>query len=479
MIKSTLVIMITVFFTISCATVGPDYSKPSVKLPVKWHRADGVAISQKSQMDVEKLAKWWEVLGDPILTSLEEEAVQGNLDVKIALARIREARALAGVQEAELYPTVDASGSYSRQRSSSGGRVSNFFSLGLDSSWEIDLFGGIRRSIEAAIAELEAAEAGLFEVLVTLTAEVALNYVTMRTYQARLDVAEKNIKIQQETYELNRSKYEAGLVDELAVQQALYNLEHTKSLVPSLKTGIEQAKNRLALLLGKQPQEIDKLVDTPASVPKPPVKLMVGIPAAVIKQRPDIRRAERELAAATAQIGAVKSELYPKLRLYGSIGLESLRAGDLFEWASRVWRMGPGVSWKVFDAGAIRKNVQAQKARRDQAFYNYELSILKALQEVEDVLVAFAQEEKRKYALVKAVEAAMRAEQLARDRYDAGLVDFTTVLEAQRALQSFQDELVQSNGAVASNFIRLYKALGGGWQSWKAQDNVEERISSR
>ncbi len=467
--KGCSVFLILIFFVLeSCSSVGPDYHKPEFSFPSFWKAKTGKRIRIVKKLDDRVLGSWWKVLNDPVLIQLEKEALQNNLDVKIAVSRISEARAAVGFEKARLYPVLDADGKYSRRRSGMSREESDFFSLALNSSWELDIFGGTRRSVEAALANLEALEAGLQDVLVTLTADVALSYISFRTYEARIAVAKNNIRIQQETYELNESRYKAGLADELIVQQALYNLERTRSFVPTLEAGLERARNRIAVLLGKTPEEIDKMLLPPGGqLPEVPISIAVGIPADVIRRRPDIRKAEKELHAATASIGVAVSDLYPKFHLIGSIGLESLHTSELLEWSSRLWQIGPGITWKIFDAGSIRQNIDIQTERQKQAFLRYKASILRALEEVENALVAFEKEQIRRESLLKAVAAAVRSEQLARDRYDAGLVDFVTVLDAQRARQALQDDLVLSSGAVISNLVRLYRALGGGWENWR------------
>ncbi len=452
----------------ACSSVGPDYHKPEFSLPSFWKAKTSGKVKIVRKVDDKILGSWWKVLNDPVLIKLEEEALRNNLDVKIAISRISEARAVVGFEESGLYPVLDADGKYSHNRSGIYHKESDFFSLALNSSWELDIFGGTRRSVEAALANLQAMEANLQDVLVTLTADVALNYISFRTYEARIAVAKNNIKIQQETYELNESRYKAGLADELIVQQALYNLERTRSFIPALEAGLERAKNRIAVLLGKTPEEMNEmLLPFGGKLPEVPVSIAIGIPADVIRRRPDVRKAERELHAATASIGVAVSDLYPKFHLTGTIGLESLHASDLLKWSSRLWQIGPGITWRIFDAGSIRQNIKIQTERQKQAFLKYRASILRALEEVENALVAFEKEQIRRDSLLKAVAAAERSEQLARDRYDAGLVDFVTVLDAQRARQALQDDLVLSSGAVVSNLVRLYRALGGGWENWK------------
>ena len=450
-----------------CAAVGPNYTEVEPDAPIKWHTELAGGLTTE-ELQPETLARWWAVLNDPELESLVKRAVKGNLDLKNARARIREARALRGVSRSDLFPTLDASGSATKSRSSENsgtGKEIKLYSAGFDAGWELDIFGGTRRAIEAAQADLEAKQEDLHDVLVSLLAEVALNYVEVRTYQSRLAVIEANINSHEETYELNRSRYHAGIIDDLAVQQSLYNLENTRSQIPTLQTGLAAAKNRLAVLLGKGPGEVHQELGEKKPIPMLPVTVAVGIPAETLRHRPDIRRAERNLAAQTARIGVATADLYPKFRLMGTIGLESISTGDFLESASKTWSIGPGISWNIFHGGAIRQNIKVQSARQEQALIQYESTVLNALEEVENVLVAYAKEQRRRESLSKATNAANRAVLLARDQYQAGLVDFSNVLITQRSLLSFQDELTQSEGSVVSNLVRLYKALGGGWNS--------------
>jgi NodT family efflux transporter outer membrane factor (OMF) lipoprotein len=453
-----------------CGAVGPNYTRVAPKAPEKWH-AELQNGMRAGQLNTETIARWWTTLNDPELTSLAERAVKGNLTLKDAQSRLREARALRGISQAGLFPTLDAGASFTKSRGSenSGTKTeSKLYAAGFDASWELDVFGGVRRAVEAAQASLEATQADLNNVLVSLMAEVALNYVEVRTFQARLSAAHANIKTQQETYELNRSRYETGIIDELAVQQALYNLERSRSQIPTLEIGLEAAKNRLAVLMGENPGALHQELGRIKPIPVPPITIAVGVPAETLRNRPDIRIAERNLAAQTALIGVATADLYPKFRLSGTIGLESISSKDFFDGASRTWSIIPGVSWNIFDGGAIRQNIKVQTARQEQALIQYESAVLNAQEEVENILVAFAKEQRRRDYLARATEAARQADLMARDRYEAGLVDFNNVLSAQLSLLSFQDELVQSDGAVTTNLVRLYKALGGGWQSYDA-----------
>ncbi len=468
-----------VFALNGCAAVGPDYTlvKPEVK--DEW-RAELQGGLTAGSLEPETLAHWWSTLNDPDLDSLVARAVKGNLDLKNARARVREARALRGISKANLFPTLDAAASASKQRTSKNsgtGTESKLYTADFDAGWELDVFGGVRRSVEAAQASLEATQEDLYNVLVSLLAEVALNYVEVRTFQARLAVTEANIKTQQETYDLNESRFQAGIIDELPVQQSLRILESSRAQIPALKIGLEAAKNRLAVLLGEQPGKLHRELAAKRPIPELPKTVVIGIPAETLRHRPDIRRAERDLAAQTARIGVATADLYPKFRLFGTIGLESLSSGDFLEWASRTWSFGPGVSWNVFHGGAIRQNIEVQTARQEQALIQYEAAVLRAQEEVENILVAYAKEQIRQESLSKAATAAQRAALVAKDQYQAGLVDFNNVLDAQRALLILQDELNQSNGAVITNLVRLYKSLGGGWKSFEMDPDKQENVT--
>jgi len=448
-----------------CAPVGPDYAPPPIGAPDAWHARGGEGLDA-GRPDPKTLADWWTGLGDPALSALIARAAVGSPDVREAQARVREARARRGLSKAALFPTLDAGGSALSVRTSANsgeGAEHRLFAAGFDAGWELDVFGGVRRSVEAAEADLAASREDLRDVTVTLLGEVGLNYVDVRTFQARLAAAEKNIAVQEKTLELVRSRFEAGLSDELAVEQAIYGLEEARSQPPALRAGLDAARNRLAVLLGDPPGAVHEELSAPGPIPVPPPAVAVGVPADALRNRPDVRRAERLLAAQTARIGAAVADLYPRFRLWGSIGLESISEGRLFEKASRRWNLGPSISWNLFDAGAIRRNIEVQSALQEQHLARYEAAVLAALEEAENAMVAYAEEHLRRESLAAAAEAARRAALLARERFAAGLVDFTSVLDAERSLLSLEDGLARSEGAVASTLVRLYKALGGGW----------------
>ena len=448
-----------------CSAVGPDYRKPEIAVPAEWGKSLPTGLSE-TEPDAEALARWWSTLGDPDLSNLIERAATGNLDLKKAQARVREARARRGIAQAGLFPIVNAGGSASRNRFSeqaSTGLIRDLYRLGFDASWEMDIFGRVRRAVEAAQGELEASEADYHDVLVTLLAEVALNYVEARTLQTQLVVAEDNLKTQQETLQLTQWRFEAGLVSRLDVEQARSNLENTRAQLPSLRAGIEEAKNRLAVLLGVFPGALEAQLGARKPIPEAPVEVAVGVPAETLRRRPDVRRAERQLAAQTARIGVASADLYPTFSLPGSIGLEALSSHNFFDTANRAWSIAGSFAWTLFEGGAIRENIEAQNALEQQALNEYEATVLTALEEVKNALVAYAEEQNRKQALTEATDAAQLAAELARNQYASGLIDFQSVLDAERSLLTFQDQLSQSRGRVTSHLISLYKALGGGW----------------
>ena len=464
---SWLFMALLIMIITGCVTVGPDYVPPDVPIYKDWHTQLNGDLNTR-EADAQTLAAWWTTLNDSKLSSLIDRAVSGNLDLKKARARVREARASRGVAKADLFPALDATGTASRSRSSEetgSGMTRDLYVIGFDAAWELDIFGGARRSVEAAEANLQASHDGWRDVLVSLIAEVALNYIDVRTYQVRLTVAKDNLESQSETYQLSQWRYEAGVSDELAVQQARYNLENTRSQIPVLRSGLEAAMNRVAVLLGEQPGTVHTELEQRESIPVPPLNVAVGVPADLLRRRPDVRKAERDLAAQTAKVGVATAELYPKFTLSGSIGLEALSTGDLFSSGSKFYGFGPSISLPIFAGGAIRQNIEVQSALQEQALIQYEAVILGALEEVENALVAYTEVQQRRQSLSDATRAAQKAAELAEQKYQAGLTDFTNVLDAQRSLLSFQEQLAQSNGNITANLVSLYKALGGGWTS--------------
>ncbi|NLI82758.1 MAG: efflux transporter outer membrane subunit [Deltaproteobacteria bacterium] len=450
--------------------VGPNYRQPETPVPSGWIEASEDAEAQ-APLD---LSRWWTVFNDPQLDSLIRRAILFNKDLKAAEARIREARAQRGLIAAGLYPHVDASGSYSRSRTSgnaqsgssrAGGEVNDkdLFEAGFDAGWEIDLFGGTRRQVEAANADIQASRESRRDLLVSLLAEVSRDYLQIRGNQLRLDIARRNIASQQHTLELVKTRYEAGLSSELDVAQAKAQLSSTEAQVPLLEAEMRQAVYRLGVLLAQHPGEILDELSKEAPIPATPPEVPAGLPSDLLRRRPDIRLAERELAAQTARIGVATAELFPRFSLTGALGLQSVSASDFFTSGSRFWSVGPTVRWPVFDAGRIRANIQVQNARQEQALAQYEKAVLKSFAEVESALVAYYREQSARRSYAEAVDATERAVEIANELYTQGLVDFLNVLINQRGLYQSQDQLAQSEQRVATDLVALYKALGGGW----------------
>lgn len=454
----------------ACAAVGPDYEAPVFDSPASFAApADAVAAPSALVAAPADLADWWQRLGDAELTALVERALERGLDVRAALARLDEARALRGVAAGERLPSLDARLGYEHKRESENTPFGSFapetdiHSLGLDAAWEVDLWGRVRRAVEAADRDLEAGVEDTHAAAVLVASETARWYVELRAFQRRVAIAEVNVGLQEQTLALVTSRRDAGLVGELDVAQASANLESTRSRVPALQAGLRAAENRLAVLVGLTPGALRAELAEARPVPRVPREVAVGVPADVLRQRPDVRRAERALAAATARIGVAEGDLYPRLSLLGNLGLASDGAADLFDSDSVTSGIGPQLRWNLFDAGRLRGRVDAQVARAEQAEIAWEQAVLVALEEAENAMTAFVREQERRAALEAAAAQSRRASDVARAQYTAGLTDFQVVIDSERATASLEDELAVSDAAVTSGLVALYKALGGGF----------------
>lgn len=466
-VRSLILVLVSCTTMLAGCAVGPDFTAPQAQIDAEFNqlRSDaGLTAGQPTE-----LARWWTTLNAPALDRLIDQAVDRNLDLRAATSRLRQARALRNVAEGGRFPTLDASGAAQRSRvsenvSGEGDVTTDLYSSGFDAGWELDLFGGVARSVEAAEADVGAAAEARRDVLVSVLAEVALNYVEARSFQQRLRIAHDNLESQVDTFRLIESRYAAGLVQDIDLERARSNVEKTRSSIPQLTTQLDRARNRLGMLLGEQPGAMDDVFAQPEPVPDPPLEVAIGVPADLLRRRPDIRRAERVLAAETARVGVATAELYPKLRLFGSVGLEALSGGSLFESASRTFGIGSIVSWPLFSGGQIRNRIQAQSEVQEQAYIGWQATVLGALEDVSNAITAYANEQIRHAALRRSAASATRAATLARSRYDAGIADFIEVLDADRERLSAQDALAASSAEITTDLIRLYKALGGGWQ---------------
>jgi multidrug efflux system outer membrane protein len=447
-----------------CVSAGPDYERPEMAVPGQWREASDPALVPDRTVSRD----WWTVFEDPMLQRLIAESERDNLDLRRAVARVREARARLGAARGEYFPRSEAQGNVIRQRESenvmrTNGSTETFYGVGLDASWEIDLFGRIGRQVEAATAEYQASEEDRGDVLVSLYAEVAQTYFNIRTFQARLAAAEGNIQSQNEILKLTRSRFRNGLATGLDVAQAEQVLAASQAEVPPLRISLVQAVNTMGVLLGKAPGALFDELSRPGPIPVPPERVAIGVPANLLRQRPDIRRAERLLAAQTARIGVATADLYPRLSLSGTFAFESFDAGDLFQGSSKAFGFGPTVRWLLFDGGRVRSRILVQDALAEQALYQYEQSVLDALNEAENALTEYLEQRTRLAALQRSVEAARRSLRLATRLYKDGLVDFQNVLDAQRVVFDNESQLAAARGDTVINLVQLYRTLGGGW----------------
>ncbi len=460
-------IIVLLAVLVSGCAVGPDFIKPEPVMPDAWHQK----LTSGSTASEEDLQDWWEKFNDPVLNTLIERAAAGNFDLTIALERVNEARSLLGIAAGERFPDINGNGNITRARygedfpapSFDSNRTDNYYSTGLDAFWEIDLWGRVRRQVEATEQNMYASIENYRDVLVVLYAEVALNYIELRTLQQQLHYAEANTALQRETLQLTEDRLKAEIAPELDVEQAKLNLYRTESNIPLYKQAIVRAINRLGVLLGEQSQDLHAELAASATIPTPAPSVFVGIPADILRQRPDIRSAERTLASQTARIGVATADLYPSFSLVGTMGFEA--TADLFDSTNRYWSLGPQFRWNIFDGGRVRSRIQGADARAMQALAGYEQTVLLALEEVENSMVAFEQESNRRSILDKSVAAAQKSADLVRTLYITGLTDFQRLLDMERDLFQQQDLLAASQGSVSQNLVRLYKALGGGWNS--------------
>ena len=510
---------------IAGCTVGPNYCPPETRLPDRWSGSkEGTVTTHPAEV-----ANWWILFGDPTLDGLIERALRSNLDLRIAEARVREARAERTIAGADLWPSVGLASSYSYEgrslnkqsdKSSDpwdqlhdtivdetakglvGGsldsrnlvedvtgemlgdtltgtnkagtrqRAQSLFEVGFDASWELDVFGGIRRNVEAVDADIAATTEGYRDVLVTLLFEVTRNYVEARGYQQRIVIAHHNVDAQKETLRLARSQCDGGTGSELDVAQAQVQLSSTESRVPALETAYRHAVHRLSLLVAGWPDATLAELSKEAPIPAAPPEIPLGLPSDLLRRRPDIRGRERQLAAATALIGVATAELFPKFSLNGSFGSQTYDVRHLLDARSLFWSVGPAMSLPILDGGRIRANIEAQNAIQQQALAQYEQTVLRAVKEVEDALVAYQNERTRYQHLADAVDAGRRAVSLASVQYKEGLSDSLAVVDSERSLFAAQEQLVQSRTNTTLHVIAVFKALGGGWETRTGSDRA-------
>lgn len=479
-------------FVTSCTTLGPDYKKPEAEVSQQWIDIDAPRVNSVPA----DLADWWAVFNDPVLNSLVEMAYTQNLTLRIAGLRILEARANLGIAVGSKYPQVQQiNGNATRVEISDNDpgsklvdRHFNSAEATFDLAWEIDFWGRFRRAIESAEAQFDASVADYDDVMVALASEVARAYVLIRTFEERLALAEQNVVTQERALRIADVKFRNGAVTELDVQQARAILANTEALIPVLETGLRQVKNALAVLLGLTPRDMSDLLQGPAPIPVAPFEVSTGVPAELLRRRPDVRRAERFLAAQSAQIGVSITDLYPRFSLVGSVGFRTSDSSetsftmdsglsDLFDSDSATGFLGPFFSWNIFNYGRIKNNIRVQDARFQQLLINYQNTVLTALAETENAIVAYLRSHEQAKFLGESVKAAQRSVQLSLIQYREGTTDFDRVLNTLTFLVEQQDKFTATTGDIATNLVAMYKALGGGWQvrgERKIEDYVPE-----
>jgi NodT family efflux transporter outer membrane factor (OMF) lipoprotein len=504
--------------TVAGCAVGPDYHPPKMTVAPAYselHASNVTAQASHAVTNTPSLQQWWTVFHDPELDSLIDRAVKGNRDLLQALSRVRQARAQKSVVASGLLPEIDSGAGMDYARGSQNvilplNKISGFntvaagqkaratepkkldtttagsapaggpnnpfglgglpgvtteiYQAGLDTSWDIDVFGGTRRAIEAAKATLQASEEDRRSVLVALLAEVATNYMELRSQQQRLEIARDNLATQRETLAILQARFTNGLSTQLDISQQTADVEATVALIPPLQSSERASLHLLAFLVGLEPSALIAELSPHQPLPAVPAEVPVGLPSDLLRRRPDIRRAERQLAAANAQIGQATAGLFPKFSLTAVAGLDSSQPGNLFQWGSRYFGLSPGVSWPVLDWGRIRGNIRVQNELEKQSLATYQSAVLEAFKEVEDALVFYANEQSRRASLARAVAASQDSLRLARKSYEMGLVDLLNVLSTERSLLNAQDALAQSDGAIRADLVKLYLALGGGWE---------------
>jgi outer membrane protein, multidrug efflux system len=458
----------------SGCVVGPDYHPPAATAPTAWTSPAADGLTDKASAP----SSWWASFNDVELDSLIQRAAQSNFDLHVAEARMRQARAIRGGSAADLAPAVDASASAARAKQSQNQPLIgslplprgfpfeySLYQVGFDASWEIDLFGGKRRALEAATADWQGAIEARNDALLSLLAEVARNYVELRGAQQRLAIAHRDLELQEQALDLTRARLQGGVATELDVTRAAALLSGMQAAIPPLVAAERAAMYGLAVLLGQQPGALLAELSPSIAVPPTPPEVPIGLPSDLLRRRPDVRRAERQLAADTARIGVAKAEWFPKVSLTGDVGAESVSVSNWFEPGSRFWSIGPSVQWNALDFGRVRAQVRAQSAVQEAALATYQKAVLVSLQEAEDAVVAYAQERNRHRALADAVAENRHSLELANSLYNHGSVTFLDVLDAQRSLYQADDQLALSDQAVTLDLIVLYKALGGGWDT--------------
>ena len=467
-----------------CTMIGPDLVKPEPEIKDEWMEIGDPGFKAGATDYI----NWWNLFNDPVLNNLVEKAYQQNLPLQIAAIRIFEARAQLGIAVGNLYPQQQSAFgnllNFKRSNSTDTPFIDTHFNalgLGFDAAWELDIWGKYRRSVQSGVANLEASVASYDDILVTLTAEVARTYIVIRTFEQRLAIAEKNVKVQEQSLQIVEVRFKEGAVSELDVAQAKSLLKDTQALIPRLESSLRQAQNALAILLGVLPGTLEENLNGPAEIPVAEEAAIIDIPNNLLRRRPDIRLSEAQLAAQSPQIGIAKADLYPQFFLFGTIGWRSTDAnsfggqnslGDIFSYKSLFWNAGPGLNWNILNYGRIRNRVRVEDARFQQLAVSYKNTVLNAQREVEDAMIAFTRSKEEERYLKEGVVAAARSVELSMLQYKEGLVDYQRVLDSQRILADQSDRMTEVSGQVSTNLVAAYKALGGGWQIREGEEII-------
>jgi NodT family efflux transporter outer membrane factor (OMF) lipoprotein len=480
-------------------TVGPDFEQPAPWYnPSSWFAGrppkveTGPAVSEEVAAPVDP--QWWKLFGDPQLTGLEQRLADGNLDIRVQTIRLAQSRASLGIARADAFPQVNGNANYTREQQSSKGVISllggsgspatgtngaagtsggipsslkqpfSLFQYGFDASWEIDFWGRVRRNVESADATVTAGQESERDALVTAQAELARDYLQLRGTQRQIQITQQNLDTARQSLSLTQERASGGLTTDLDVAQAAALVSTTAAQLPGLQTQEAQLMNAIALLLGQQPNSMTAELRTAKPIPPVPPTIPVGLPSELARRRPDIRRAEAQLHAATATVGVAVADFYPRVTLSGSAAIQAVNASDLANWAAKSYSIGPGITLPIFEGGRLRRTLELRKAQEQEAAVAYQQTVLNALHDVDNALTAYDNEQRRRAQLTQAVAQSQRQLSLARDRYTQGIADFLSVLDAQRTLLSAQQQLTDSTTTISTNLVQLYKALGGGWE---------------
>lgn len=463
--------VLAVSAVLAACAVGPDYKQPQVAAPDQFVTA---SEQQFSPADVE--SDFWKAFGDEQMNTLIEQALTANHDIRIATARLREARALRGEARLDFAPTVTASGGRTESRASERQaplagieRDQNYYDAGFDAFWELDFFGRVRRGVEASSALVQAAEAGVYSTQVSITAEVVRNYFELRGSQQRLEVAERNAENQRETLRITTARLDAGRGTQLDTSRAQAQLSATLATIPDIESSITRSILRLGVLIGNSPESLMTQLSTVQKLPTLPATQNIGTPELLLRRRPDIRVAERELASATAQIGVAVGDLFPRISFVGRWGFDAVDSGDLGNASSEAYSFGPSIQWAAFDLGRVRQRIKQREAATDRALARYEQTVLQALEETDASMTEYAKAKVKQAHLQDSTTASLEAVTLARARYESGVADFLTVLDAERSALTAEDQLALSQTQTATALLATYKALGGGFRPLDAK----------